>query len=38
MDRRTFMGSVAIAAALFSFLSLAVTAYARAQQPAKLPN
>ena len=38
MDRRTFMGSVAIAAALFSFLSLAVSQYVRAQQPAKLPK
>jgi putative ABC transport system substrate-binding protein len=32
------MGGVAIAATLFSFLSLAVTQYARAQQPAKLPK
>jgi putative tryptophan/tyrosine transport system substrate-binding protein len=38
MDRRTFMGSVAIAAALFSALSLAVAQYAWAQQPAKLPK
>jgi len=38
MDRRTFMGSVAIAAALFSFLSLAVSQYVRAHQPAKLPK
>jgi len=38
MDRRTFMGSVAIAAALFSAHSLVVTQYAWAQQPAKLPN
>ena len=38
MDRRTFMGSVAIAAALFSFVSLAVTQYVWAQQPAKLPK
>ena len=38
MDRRTFIGSVAIAAALFSALSLAVTRYAWAQQPAKLPK
>jgi putative tryptophan/tyrosine transport system substrate-binding protein len=38
MDRRTFMGSVAIAAVLFSALSLAVTQYVRAQQPAKLPK
>ena len=38
MDRRTFMGSVAIAAALFSALSLAVTAYAWAQQSARLPK
>ena len=38
MDRRTFMGTVAIAAALFSALSLAVTQYAWAQQPARLPK
>ena len=38
MDRRTFMGSVAIAAALFSVLSLAMIACAWAQQPAKLPK
>ncbi len=38
MDRRTFMGSAAIAAALFSAFSLAVTQYAWAQQPAKLPK
>ena len=38
MDRRTFMGSVTIAAALLSFLSLAVTACIWAQQPAKLPK
>ena len=38
IDRRTFMGSAAIAAPLFSALSLAVTAYAWAQQPAKLPK
>jgi putative tryptophan/tyrosine transport system substrate-binding protein len=38
MDRRTFMGSVAIAAALFSFLSLAMIACSWAQQPAKLPK
>ena len=36
MVRRTFMGSVAIAAALFSVLNLAMTACAWAQQPAKL--
>jgi putative ABC transport system substrate-binding protein len=38
MVRRTFMGSAAIAAALFSILSLAMTACAWAQQPAKLPK
>ena len=38
MDRRTFMGSVAIAAASFLFLSLAMIACASAQQPAKLPK
>jgi putative tryptophan/tyrosine transport system substrate-binding protein len=37
MVRRTFMGSVAIAA-LFSVLSLAMTTCAWAQQPAKLPK
>jgi ABC-type uncharacterized transport system substrate-binding protein len=38
IDRRTSMGGVAIAAALFLALSLVVTAYAWAQQPAKLPK
>ena len=38
MDRRTFMGSVAIAAALLSVLSLATIACAWAQQAAKLPK
>jgi putative ABC transport system substrate-binding protein len=38
MDRRTFMGSVPLAAAVFAFLGLTATAYAWAQQPAKLPT
>jgi len=38
MDRRTFMGSVAIAAVWFSAFSLAMIQYVWAQQPAKLPK
>jgi putative ABC transport system substrate-binding protein len=38
MERRTFLGSVAIGAALFSVLSIAIIACAWAQQPAKLPK
>jgi putative ABC transport system substrate-binding protein len=38
MHRRTFIGSVALAAASFSVVSLAMTTCAWAQQPARLPK